>query len=463
MSQKQIIKPIVLILLALVLGAFVYPGPVKSKLNWWPNLPFRLGLDLVGGTHLVYEADLREVVGDKTESMEGIRDVIERRVNVFGVSEPIVQVEGENRLVVELAGVSDVSEAIKLIGETPFLEFKEELSIAEGENILSQLGSIEGLDQSLLTQDIVCGATDLSLLSFIILEKGVDPCYKTTELTGRYLDDASVVFDQSGLSGVGPQVSLTFDKAGGGLFAELTRGNVGRRIAIYLDGLPISAPVVQDEIEDGRAVISGNFTPDEAKQLGLRLNSGALPVPIELISQQTIGASLGRESLNKSLKAGLYGLVLVAIFMILFYRLPGVTAVVALVIYLIVTLAIYKTIPVTLTLAGIAGFILSLGIAVDANILIFARMREELAEGKSLQYSVSEGFHRAWSSIRDSHVTTILGALILYGFTTSFIKGFALTLAIGVFMSLFTATMVTRAFLELFVNKKFENWKWLFK
>ncbi|MDP3954587.1 MAG: protein translocase subunit SecD [bacterium] len=431
---KKFLKPIILTAVAVLLVFFVYPQFLNF--SFLPNVPFRLGLDLVGGTHLVYEADLSGVIGDKGDAMEGVRDVIERRVNIFGVSEPLVQVEGESRLVVELAGIQDINQAIKLIGETPFLDFREERPQDESQAILDAQAKGERLDE--------------------------DPYFVPTRLTGRYLKSASVVFEGGG-SGIGPQVSIEFNDEGASLFGQLTKDNIGKRLAIYLDGIPISTPVVQDEITAGSAVISGNFTPDEAKELAIRLNAGALPVAINLISQQTIGASLGQESLSQSLRAGVYGLILVALFMIVFYRLPGLVSVFALIIYVLIILALYKAIPVTLTLAGIAGFILSLGIAVDANILIFARMREELADGKTLTLASNEGFKRAWMSIRDSHVTAILGALILYLFTTSFIKGFALTLGIGVLLSLFTATVVTRAFLELFINPKFEKWKWLFR
>ncbi|MEK9157997.1 MAG: protein translocase subunit SecD, partial [Patescibacteria group bacterium] len=271
---------------------------------------------------------------------------------------------------------------------------------------------------------------------------------------------AQISFNSQSIS---PQVSLELNDAGAKLFAQITQNNIGKVVAIYLDGLPISVPTVQSAITDGRAVISGSFTPNDAKVLVQRLNSGALPVPIRLVSQQTIGASLGQDSLERSLKAGVYGLIFVAIFMILFYRLPGIISVVALLVYVLIVLAFYKVIPVTLTLAGIAGFILSLGMAVDANILIFARMKEELALGKSLHSAMHEGFSRAWLSVRDSHFTTLIGAIVLYAATSSIVKGFALTLGVGVLTSLFTATMVTRILLNLVATPWFERKKWLFR
>ena len=427
----------ILIVVSLFLFSFVYPQGVNRFFKYlnieisMPETPFRLGLDLLGGTHLVYQADLSQV--DKLETadaMQGVRDVVERRVNFFGVSEPVVQISGTDRLIVELAGISDVNQAIGLIGETPFLEFREETN--ETRSIIEAQFRGERLNE--------------------------EP-FAATGLNGKHLQRAQLVFDpQTGV----PQVSLQLTDEGAKLFSEITRKNVGRMVAIYLDGMPISTPVVQNEIPDGQAVISGDFNPQEAKLLATRLNSGALPVPISLISQQTIGASLGRMSLEKSLVAGLYGLLAVAVFMIFFYRLPGVVSVLALIVYVLLVLAIYKTIPVTLTLAGIAGFILSLGMAVDANVLIFARMREELKAGKTLAQSMSEGFRRAWLSVRDSHVTTLIGALVLYVFTTSIVKGFALTLGIGVLVSLFTATIVTRKILLFFAGAKFENKRRLF-
>ena len=426
-----------LIVVSLLLLAFVYPQGVNKTFKYFdiglsvPEVPFRLGLDLLGGTHLVYEADLSQI-GDLEagDAMQGVRDVVERRVNFFGVSEPLVQVSGNNRLIVELAGISDVNQAIELIGETPFLEFREETS--ETQAILEAQSRGERLNE--------------------------DP-FVSTGLNGRHLKRAQLVFDpQTGI----PQVSLQLTGEGAELFAEITRRNVGKLVAIYLDGAPISIPVVQNEIPDGQAVISGNFNPQEAKLLATRLNSGALPVPIKLISQQTVGASLGAESLSKSLKAGLYSLIFVAVFMIFLYRLPGVISIFTLLVYVLAVLAIYKLMPVTLTLAGIAGFILTLGMAVDANVLIFARMKEELASGKTVANSVGEGFSRAWLSIRDSHVTMLLSALVLYLFTTSIVKGFALTLGIGAILSLFTATVITRMLLGAFIGKWSEKNKWLF-
>jgi len=453
---------------SIVLLAFVAPQTVNKGINWINNLvsislpnipdrPFHLGLDLLGGTHLVYQADLSKIISSPDDAMQGVRDVVERRVNLFGVSEPVVQISGNDRLIVDLAGIKDVNQAIKLIGQTPFLEFKTILPTAQGEAIIKQAlgGNTEGL-----TATTLCAPSSIVILNQFLVSFGVDPCFQPSGLNGSGLKTAQVSFGNQSLS---PQVSLELNNEGAKLFSEITQANLGRTVAIYLDGLPISAPTVQSAITDGRAVISGNFSPAEAKTLVARLNSGALPVPIQLISQQTIGASLGQDSLDRSLKAGAYSLIFVAVFMIIFYRLPGVISVIALLIYTLIVLAFYKLIPVTLTLAGIAGFILSLGMAVDANILIFARMKEELVAGKSLHAATHEGFSRAWLSVRDGHVTTLISAVVLYAATTSIVKGFALTLGIGVLTSLFTATMVTRTFLNLVTSKWFESKQWLFR
>ena len=381
------------------------------------SVPFKLGLDLQGGVHLTYKADLSAIKSaEAADAMEGLRDVIERRVNAFGVGEPLVQVEksagGDQRLIVELPGVTNVNEAIKMIGETPFLEFKTENPNAD------KLTEEEKKDSSKV--------------------------FVSSDLTGRYLKKAILDFDQTTFE---PIISLEFNDEGGKLFAKMTKENVGKSIAIFLDGQPISVPNVREEITGGKAQITGQFTPQEAKLLVQRLNSGALPVPVSLISQQSVGPTLGEKFLAKGVMAGIYGMILVSLFLILWYRLPGLAAVLALGLYTIIILALFKLIPVTLTAAGIAGFILSVGMAVDANILIFERMKEELKKGKNLQSAVSEGFSRAWLSIRDSNISSLITAGILFWMGTSMIKGFALTLGVGILISMFSAITVSRTFL----------------
>jgi protein-export membrane protein SecD len=266
-----------------------------------------------------------------------------------------------------------------------------------------------------------------------------------TELTGRYLKQASLEFDQNTRE---PKVSLQFDDKGTQLFADITKANIGKMVAIYLDGAPISTPVVREQIPNGQAVISGSFTPTEAKLLVGRLNSGALPVPISLLSRQTIGATLGVSAVQAGVKSTIIGFLLIALFLILWYRLPGLVAVISLCIYIAIILALFKLLPVTLTAAGVAGFIISLGIAVDANVLIFERVKEELRLGRTISDAVATGYSRAWFSIRDSNTSSIITAVILFWFGTSLIKGFALTLGMGVLVSMLSAITITKIFLS---------------
>jgi protein-export membrane protein SecD len=285
-----------------------------------------------------------------------------------------------------------------------------------------------------------------------------DP-WKATKLTGKQLASARVDFDQR----VGtPLVSLQFNDEGATLFEDITRRNVGKPVGIFLDGKAISTPIVQTEIAGGRAVIQGSGNVEEARILARRLQAGALPVGIKLIAQQTVGPTLGADSLTKSLSAGLYGFLFVALFMVLLYRLPGVVSIVALVLYAALSAALFKLIPITLTLAGIAGFILSLGIAVDANVLVFERLKEELKQGKALLVALEESFKRAWPSIRDGHVTVLISSTVLYGFSSSVIRGFALTLVVGTLISLFTAVIATRTFLRFLAYTKLQQYDWIF-
>jgi|TARA_Y100000310_G_scaffold170442_2_gene170587 protein-export membrane protein SecD len=423
----QIRLAVIAILVAgLGIGYFVFASEKNA------SFPFKLGLDLQGGTHLVYRADISEIPSeDVIPSMNALRDVIERRVNLFGVSEPIVQIEqsgvfsgvSEERLVVELPGVTDIDEAVRLIGETPLLEFK----LLKEEQSLTPDASGEVI---------------------------VDEIFEPTGLTGRFLERAQLTFGSSQAGGLSnePIVLLEFTSEGGDLFAKITKENVGRVLAIFLDGGAISTPVIREEIPSGQATISGNFEPNEARDLVKNLNFGALPVPIELISTQTIGATLGDEAVSRGVQAGFIGLLLVMAFMILWYRLPGILSVLSLGIYLAAMLALFKLIPVTLTSAGVAGFILSIGIAVDANVIIFERLKEELRGGSDLENSVKQGFARAWFSIRDGNLSSIITAIILFWFGSFLIEGFALTFGVGVLVSMLTAIIITRTFLKIFGN-----------
>jgi preprotein translocase subunit SecD len=627
------------------------------KLPHMKKIDFRLGLDLLGGTRLVYKTDMSKVDDkDKADAVEGARDVIERRVNVFGISEPVVQTNrsgGDYQIIVEIAGIKDINEAIRMIGETPLLEFKEQNTEArkltdeesrqldefnktaekKAEDVLGKV--ISGGDFSALAKEfsedentkanggdlgwvvekdnpeIVALAKDLTVgktttelnqrtqgfeiiklaekrikknsfsgeeekevkaSHLLICYSGIEGCengltkeealakineikakaapdnfvnlvkenstepgasqsggnlgwfgkgamvkpfedaifsqgkgtisepvetefgyhliykedergleeyrishilvktkteedivgpqeeWKNTELSGKYLKKASVQFSPQDST---PQVSLEFDNDGSRLFEEITARNVNKPVAIFLDNYPISIPTVNEKITGGQAVISGSFNIKEAKLLAQRLNAGALPVPINLVNQQNIGASLGQDSLVASLKAGLYAFLLVAIFMILFYRFPGLLAIFSLMIYSLLVLAIFKLWPVTLTLSGMAGFIMSMGMAVDANVLIFARLREELSKGRPLGMALEEAFLRAWPSIRDSNFFTIITCVILIMFTTSAVKGFAVTLIIGVAMSMFSAIIITRNFLRLIPTAWLEKKRWL--
>ena len=412
-----------LILSVVLIGYFVYK--TEKDLS---KYTFKLGLDLNGGTELAYKADISKLKSnDISGAMSSLRDVIEKRVNLFGVSEPVVQVENpgivtggsDYRLLVDLPGVTNIDQAVQLIGKTPQLEFM--LVRPEAKN---------------LTQEELKTKTTAEV-------------FQPTGLTGQYLDSAQLQFTNSGAGQIAgePLVGITFNNQGRDLFAQITRDHKGEVLAIFLDNQVISSPVIRDEIKDGKAVISGNFTPDVAKELVRNLNYGALPVPIELVSTETVGASLGQNAKTAGVKAGEIGLILIVAFLILWYRLPGLIASFSLVIYIIISLAIFKVIPVTLTAAGIAGFILSIGMAVDANILIFERMKEELKRGKNLTQSMHEGFSRAWLSIRDSNISSIITAIILFWLGTSAIKGFALTLGFGVLISMFTAITVSRTFL----------------
>ena len=604
--------------------------------------PYKLGLDLAGGAHLVYEADLSQIQPrERDDAMEGVRDVIERRVNLFGVSEPLVQTArtGEAwRLVVELAGISDVKEAIRQIGATPVLEFKEEAipepqreltedekedlekynreARARADGVIKRLQTDEEINFSelareysddeatkdlggllgLITRDSAYGdlwrwadregqgkislepleneegwnilnvikkeerGQEVHAQHILICFRGTPLCdrdtskdearskieelkqiaapdnfeplarehstepgaqersgdlgffprgamvkpfedavfamadgeiggpvetqfgyhlirriearpvaayniarilirkktasdyvpppeaWRLTGLSGKHLKRSALQFDpQTNF----PQVGLEFNSEGKNLFAEITSRNVGKLVAIFLDGSPISVPRVQTAITDGQAVITGTFTLEEAKQLAQRLNAGALPVPIKILSQQTVGPALGAASVASSLKAGLIGVALVAVFMMLYYRLAGVLSVIALTIYITIALAVFKIISVTLTLAGIAGFILSIGMAVDANVLIFERLKEELRAKKSVRSAVDDAFARAWPSIRDANFTTLFAALIFFWLSTSLVKGFGLTLSVGILVSLFSALFITKALLRM--------------
>lgn len=401
------------------------PNFTFGKFHFQQDFSFKKGLDLEGGTSVTLRADMKGIPATQRDNaLESAKSVIERRVNLFGVSEPIVQTAKTNndyRVIVEIPGVTDVNQAISLIGKTAKLSFWEEGASGSGK---------------LKPEELPLGISQVLSIDA-----------NQTELSGSDLKEAGVTFDQN--SGK-PQVQLTFTGNGGKKFADITKRNQGKILAIVLDNVLVTAPRVNDVITTGNAVITGDYTTEQAKALQIQLNAGALPVSLSVLEQHAIGATLGQESLKKSLFAGLLGFLVIVLFMSVLYGRLGIIASFALVVYTLIILALFRLIPVTLTLAGIAGFILSIGIAVDANILIFERMREEMRLGKPRNVALELGFKRAWTSIRDSNISSLITSGILYYFGTGIIRGFALTLAIGVLVSMFSAIVVTRTFLRAF-------------
>lgn len=389
-------------------------GPIQMK----NDLNGRFGLDLSGGTHLVLEADLSTVSSaDRDKAFDSARDIVERRINLYGLSEPVVQkarIGDSRRIIVELPGIGNADQAVELIGRTAQLSFYEEGSMS--------------------AQEATTASSAKSIWS------------TPTGLTGKNLKRSEVTFDPN--TGK-PEVSLEFDSEGAKLFEEITTRSTGKTLAIFLDDELLSAPSVKGAIAGGRAVIQGSFTTDDAKRLSIALNAGALPVPLKVIEQRNIGATLGKSSVDKSILAGGIGLAIVATFMIVQYGLLGLIADLALLLYTLIVFSLFKLVPVTLTLAGITGFILSIGMAVDANILIFERIKEELRWGKDYHTALKLGFDRAFPSIRDSNVSSLITCAILYWFGTGIIRGFAVTLAIGIAVSLFSAITVTRTLMKL--------------
>ncbi len=395
---------------------------------------FKLGLDLAGGTELVYKADMSQTPpNERAGALSALQGVIERRVNLFGVAEPLVQTEQanaltgttEDRLIVDLPGVTNIKAAVAALGQTPTLEFK------------------------LATTTTVGTTTQVAFIP--------------TGLTGRYLASAALQFGSGATAGLAaPQVLLNFNSAGAALFEKITSQHVGQTLAIFLDGQPISEPVIQEAIPGGQATITGNFTATEARDLVRNLNFGALPVPITLESSSSVGPTLGAAAIKAGVGAGIIGFAIVALFMIAWYRLPGFIAAVALAEYLAFMLAVIKVIPVTLTASGIAGLIISVGMAVDANVLIFERTKEELREGKGPREAVHIGFARAWTAIRDGHLTMLISGIILFWLGTSIVQGFALVFVLGVLASFVSAVSLSRVFLLAIVpEQKSGIWRFL--
>lgn len=386
------------------------PGFVSNFGSQWK---LNTGLDIQGGSQLIFQADMTGIPeADRITALEATRNNIDRRVNLFGVSEPTVQTSltaDQYRIIVELPGISDVGQAIQTIGQTAQLEFYQPTM-----------------------------ATDSAIP------------FEPSGLTGKNLTRAQADFDpQTGL----PIVMLTFDQEGTQKFSQLTTNFVGQQIPIMLDGFPVSTPVVNEPIVTGQAVISSpDFAVEEAKLLAIQLNAGALPVPIQVVRQQTIGATLGEQSVQQSIQAGLIGLATVMLFMLSLYGRLGIIANISLIVYGLITLALYKIFGITLTLPGITGFILSVGMAVDSNILIFERLKEEYRTSRPFGLALELAFGRAWDSIRDANICTIITCVILYIFTSGAVRGFAVTLGLGIAISLFTGLVVTRNLIRAFIR-----------
>lgn len=411
---------------ALIVGFLLTYFVWSTETN--PSSPYRfkLGLDLAGGTELVYVADMSDTpAADRGEALSALHGVIDRRVNLFGVAEPLVQTERasslsgttQDRLIVDLPGVTDINAAVTALGQTPTLEFR-------------------------LATTVSVGTT-------------TQAAYVSTGLNGRYLASATLGFGSGATAGLSsPQVILNFNAEGAKLFEKITSENVGKPLAIFLDGQPISVPVIQEAIPGGQATITGHFSAAEARDLVRNLNFGALPVPITLESSSAVGPTLGAAAITAGVTAGIIGFAIVALFMIMWYRLPGFIAALALAEYVVFMLAVMKIIPITLTASGIAGLIISVGMAVDANVLIFERMKEELRNGKSPREAVHVGFSRAWTAIRDGHITMILSGIILFWLGTSIVQGFALVFVLGVLASFISAVSLSRVFLLAIVPEQ---------
>ncbi|TSC93223.1 MAG: preprotein translocase subunit SecD [Candidatus Berkelbacteria bacterium Licking1014_7] len=428
--KKNIITKLCLILIILAL-AILIDMPSGPNLKFWfidKKLDIVQGLDLAGGVHIEYEADFSKIeTANQKQALAGAINVIEKRVNGLGVSEPTIRETsyGDKKgISVELAGIKNPKEALDTIGKTAELTFEEQV-----------------IDPSQ-------GGGD-----------GSAPGWNLTGLTGAHLAKADVTFSGANSQSINnkPQISLKFNAEGARRFGEITARNIGKPVAIVLDGALVSAPTVQNEISAGDAVITGEFTLKGARELALQLNSGALPVPLKVVSERSIGATLGNESIQKSLIAGIIGLLVVFVYMVFYYRLSGLIAGIALIIYTLIVLAIFKLIPITLTLSGIAGFILSIGAAVDANILIFERTKEELKQGNSLQEAIETGFDRAWLSIRDSNMASIITAIILIWLSTGLVRGFAITLLIGILVSMFSAITISKTLMLLILKEKLKK------
>lgn len=429
MTRFRVFSAIALIV-GFLLAYFIWTTEVDALSSY----RFKLGLDLAGGTELVYKADMSQTPsGERADALSALQGVILRRVNLFGVAEPLVQTEqassisgvSEDRLVVDLPGVTDINAAVAALGKTPTLEFR-------------------------LATTTLAGTT-------------TEASYISTGLTGRYLASAALQFGSGATAGLAsPQVLLNFNEEGARLFEKITSENVGQPLAIFLDGQPISMPIIQQAIPGGQATITGRFTAAEARDLVRNLNFGALPVPITLESSSAVGPTLGTAAIRAGVVSGIIGFAIVGLFMLMWYRLSGLVAIIALAEYIVFMLSVMKVIPITLTASGIAGLIISVGMAVDANVLIFERTKEEMRSGKSPREAVHVGFARAWTAIRDGHLTMLISGIILFWLGTSIVQGFALVFVLGVLASFISAVSLSRVFLLAIVPEdRSAKWKFL--
>ena len=434
-------------------GIHIHLGPI----NFDRDIKVHQGLDLQGGMQVLLAADLPEGQEIEADAMKAAMVIVKNRVDALGVAEPLVQSQGERRIIVELPGVEDPELAIATIRETGLLEFVDvgKTTLPPGTMVATNIGGA------------VAPTVEITETATITPTVPVTPeqIYYTV-MTGKELelDTVNVALDQLGK----PEIQFALKPDGTRTFADFTSRNVGRYLAIVLDKRVISCPRIQNAIPDGRVRITGNFTLEEARSLVIQLQYGALPVPLRVETTRSVGPTLGQDSVQRSVRAGSIGLAAILIFMLVYYRLPGFLAALALIIYALLNFALFKLIPITLTLPGITGFLLSTGMAVDANILIFERMKEELRWGRSLGAAINAGFDRAWTSIRDSNLSTIITCVILYWFGSNFgasvVKGFAITLFIGVVISMFTAVTVTRTFIRLVFDafgERLRERKWL--
>jgi len=461
-SRNTLVLMLILVLAALVLFIVLpieHPRFVKQALFWQQpaesrDLRIKQGLDLQGGTQVLLEAKPPVGQAVTTADLQAAKAIVERRVNGLGVTEPLVQLQGENRIIVELPGINNPEQAVQTLKSTGQLEFVEIPSDVNQASLQGTYIRTSGNEAEPDPEKL--GATP-SLYGDRVF---------TTIMTGRELQDANVNVNTTTAT---PEIYFVLKDAGKQLFADYTGSHIGGVLAIVLDNVVLSAPTIESSIPDGQGSITGRFTLEEAENLAIQMRYGALPVPLEVVNRSTIGATLGADSVRKSITAGVIGLVTVLIFMTIYYRLPGFLAALALILYAGLNLALYKLIPVTLTLPGIAGFLLSTGMAVDANILIFERMKEELRWGRSVRLAVEAGFNRAWTSILDSNLSTVIICLILITFGRTFgaqaVLGFALNLGIGVLVSMFTAVFVTRTLMRAVFDtsgaEAFRERRWL--